>query len=83
MRRTRFEARLDKHRAMESADAAGQIADSMDYRMALMERVNRGEISLAEAQAELAKVKRSSLGSTTSHIAYATEDLPEHWTGTT
>jgi len=27
--------------------------------MALMERVNRGEISLAEAQAELAKVKRS------------------------
>jgi hypothetical protein len=59
MRRTRFEARIDKIRAMESADAAGQIADSMDYRMALMGRVERGDLSLVEAQAELAKVKRN------------------------
>lgn len=59
MRRTRWEARHDKLAAMNSEDAAGKLADGMEYRMALMRRVESGEISLIEAQAELKKVKRN------------------------
>lgn len=45
-------------RALREADAGGQVADSMEVRKALMERVHKGEITLEEAQAELAKIKR-------------------------
>lgn len=48
-----------KHDAIKKAEAEGKVADSMDYRMALMERVRKGEITLEEAQAELKKVKRN------------------------
>jgi len=58
MRRTRFEASLDKRRAMKQAEENGGIADSMDVRMNLLERVKSGEITLAESQKELAKIKR-------------------------
>lgn len=49
-------ARRDHQRAME---AEGRVADSMDVRLALMERVHSGEISLADAQVELARIKRN------------------------
>lgn len=55
--RTRFDAALDKRDAVKTAEAAGQVADSMDVRLALMDRVHRGEITLAQAQAELKKIK--------------------------
>jgi len=55
--RTRFEAAMEKRDAVKSAEASGQVADSMDVRMALMERVHTGEITLAQAQAELKKIK--------------------------
>jgi len=58
-RRDRFQASLDKCSAVEKADAAGQIADGMDYRKALMARVRDGEITLEQAQADLAKTKRN------------------------
>ena len=58
MRRTRFEASLDKRRAMKQAEENGEIADSMDVRMNLLERVKSGEITLAESQKELVKIKR-------------------------
>lgn len=59
MSRTRFEAAMDKRQAVKSAEASGQVADSMDVRMALMERVRLGEISLEQAQAELKKIQSS------------------------
>jgi len=55
--RTRFEAAMDKRNAVKAAEGAGKVADSMDVRMALMDRVHRGEITLAQAQAELKKIK--------------------------
>jgi hypothetical protein len=58
-RRTRFEARIDKRQAVNQAEASGQIADSMEYRTKLMERVNAGELTLADAQEELKRVKRN------------------------
>lgn len=57
MQRTRFEASIEKKEAMKRAEDAGQVADSLDVRMALMERVNKGEITLADAQAQLKKIK--------------------------
>lgn len=55
--RTRFEAAIDKRNAVKDAEAYGQVADSLDVRKALMERVHSGEITLAQAQAELKKIK--------------------------
>jgi len=40
------------------AETNGQVADSLDVRKALMDRVLSGEITLEYAQAELAKIKR-------------------------
>ena len=59
MERTRFDAAMDKSRAVKGAEASGKVADSMDVRLALMARVDRGEITLAQAQAELKKIKAS------------------------
>ena len=58
MSRTRFEAAREKRNAVKAGEAAGEIADSMECRMALMARVEAGEITLAQAQAELKKIKR-------------------------
>lgn len=58
MSRDRFTAAREKRDAVKSAEAVGQVADSMDVRKALMERVYSGEITLEHAQAELKKIKR-------------------------
>jgi hypothetical protein len=73
MSRTRWEAQFDKRQAMNKAEESGLIADSMDYRMALMGRVKSGEITLEQAQAELKKVKRDAKknGLTTRSRAYS------------
>lgn len=55
--RTAFEAGLDKRRALKSAEAAGEVADSMDVRRSLMARVHAGQITLAQAQAELKRIQ--------------------------
>ena len=57
-RRTAFEASIDKKRAVSAAEDAGMIADSQAVRLALMEKVRNGSITLAEAQAELRKIQR-------------------------
>ncbi len=44
--------------AVREAEQAGEVADSMDVRMALIARVSAGEITLEQAQAELARIKR-------------------------
>lgn len=58
MTRTRLEALFDKSKALREAEYSGLVADSMEYRMKLMERVRTGEITLEAAQAELKRVKR-------------------------
>lgn len=57
VKRTAFEAGRDKRRALKAAEDAGEIADSMDVRRALIARVHAGEITLAQAQDELKKIK--------------------------
>ena len=58
MSRTRYEATLDKRRAVEQAEENGDIVDSMEARLALMAKVESGEIPLEEAQLALKKLKR-------------------------
>jgi hypothetical protein len=53
----------EKKSALRQAESSGQVADSMDVRMALMDRVHSGEITLERAQAELAKIKRGAKSS--------------------
>ena len=45
--------------AARKADAGGRVADSMEVRMALVKRMEAGEITLEQMQAELAAIKRS------------------------
>lgn len=56
--RTRFEAAMDKINAVETAEEKGLIADSQEVRLALMEKVHSGEITLQAAQDQLKKIKR-------------------------
>lgn len=42
----------------KQAEAEGKVADSMEVRRALMDRVDRGEITLKQAQDELKAIKR-------------------------
>ena len=57
--RTGYEAALDKRAALKNAENSGIVADSIDVRKALMERVYSGEITLESAQKELEKIKRT------------------------
>lgn len=57
MNRTRFEASIEKREAVKQAESSGQVADSVEVRLALMERVHKGEITLEEAQKQLKKIK--------------------------
>ena len=56
--RDRFTASLQKRRSVNEADAAGQVCDSMEVRMALIARMNAGELTLEQVQAELKRIKR-------------------------
>lgn len=49
----------DRRNHQKAREAEGAVADSMDVRLALMERVHNGEISLEEAQRQLAAIKRN------------------------
>ncbi|MDN0096217.1 hypothetical protein [Yersinia rohdei] len=59
MGRTGFEAVLEKRNAVKQAESGGLVADSLDVRKALMEKVHTGEITLIQAQDELKKIKRN------------------------
>jgi len=50
--------RSERRRWMDQAEAASRVADSQEVRRELLRRVKRGEITLAESQAELRKIKR-------------------------
>ena len=53
-----FELRM-RREAIKTAETEGRVADGMDVRRALMERVHAGEISLDDAQSQLANIKRN------------------------
>ena len=55
--RTRYEANMDKREALKATEAVGMVADSMDVRLALMDKVQKGEITLVQAQSEIKKIK--------------------------
>lgn len=57
--RTRFEARLDKARELQRAEAAGEVADSGAVRRALLARVASGELTLEQAQQQLRRLQRT------------------------
>jgi hypothetical protein len=59
MKRTRWEASLDKRNELKRAEESGEVADSMDVRMALINRMNAGELTLDQVQSELKKIKRN------------------------
>lgn len=57
--RTKFEASIDKRRAVNQAEKEGNVADSLEVRKQLMEAVHSGSITLQEAQERLSKIQRS------------------------
>lgn len=57
-RRDKFTANMDKRQNVIANEKAGNIADTTEIRMALMEKVRTGESTLEEVQAELKKIKR-------------------------
>jgi hypothetical protein len=57
--RDRFDAAIDKRKALATAETSGVLADSMEVRLALLARVRLGEITLGECQAELKQLKRN------------------------
>lgn len=48
-----------KCESVRQAEAAGEVADSMDVRKALMERFHAGELTLDQVKAELTRIKRN------------------------
>lgn len=52
-----FEAKR-RNGLVKSAEADGQIADSMEVRVALIERMKKGELTLDQVQSELKRIKR-------------------------
>lgn len=48
----------DRRAAVAAAESAGEVADSLDVRKALLARVSAGEITLEQAQDELKRIKR-------------------------
>ncbi len=59
MRRNAFDAAMDKRAHVKACESDGLVADSMEVRLRLMERVHAGEISLKDAQSELARIKKN------------------------
>jgi hypothetical protein len=51
--------RNEKFAAIKTAESAGVVADSMEVRMALIARMDAGELTLEQVQAELKKIKRN------------------------
>jgi hypothetical protein len=55
-------ADIFKHRdsveAQKKAEGEGRVADSMDVRLALIARMNAGELTLDQVQDELKRIKR-------------------------
>ena len=57
-RRDWYDRRLDKRVALQIAEEQVVVADSTEFRAALVARIKSGELTIEQAQAELRKVKR-------------------------
>ena len=57
-RRTKEERINSQRAALQEAEEQGIVADSMDVRKELVRRIQSGELTLDEAQAELTRIKR-------------------------
>lgn len=54
-----FERAMDRRRNLREEEAVGNVADSLEYRMSLMEKVRNREISLEEAQRQLRETQKT------------------------
>ena len=59
MKGDRFWRNWEQRQALKRAEQARRVADSIEVRRALMARVHSGELTLAEAQKELRRIKRA------------------------
>ena len=57
-RRDWYDRRLDKRVALQIAEEQGVVADSTEFRAALVARIKSNELTIEQAQTELRKVKR-------------------------
>ncbi|MFK0092906.1 hypothetical protein [Pseudomonas sp. NPDC090592] len=57
-RRDWCDRRADKRVALQIAEEQGLVADSTEFRQALVAKLESGEMTLAQVQEELHKVKR-------------------------
>lgn len=58
MKGDRFWRNEQRKANLEAAEAGGDVADSMEVRGALIAKTNAGEMTLDQAQDELARIKR-------------------------
>jgi len=54
----RLDRKLQRQRQANARFADPLVADNMDVRKELLKRIKRGEVTLAEAQADLRKIQR-------------------------
>lgn len=54
-----FWRREERRNALNEAEKRGEVADSIEVRKALIARMQSGEMTLDEVQAELARIKRT------------------------
>ncbi len=52
-----FEA-VSRRQNVKAMEANGEIADSMEVRLAIVARIDSGDITLEQGQAELRRIKR-------------------------
>lgn len=57
-RRDWYDRRLDKRVTLQIAEEQGVVADSTEFRQALVSKLQSGEMTLDQVQEELRKVKR-------------------------
>lgn len=51
--------RNEKLQNVKDCEAAGEVADSLDVRIKLIEQMNAGELTFDQVQAELKRIKRN------------------------
>jgi len=59
MSRDRYQAAIEKRANVVQCEAKGEVADSLEVRLALIAKARSGECTLEEVQAELKKIKRN------------------------
>lgn len=58
-----YETHSRKNKAVRASEESGEVADSMEVRLALIARMKAGELTLDQVQAELKRIKKSAKAS--------------------